>query len=155
MQSRSVFSRKTRTARGTDVEILRAKIDALESALAAGTTTARLEQILLGGLQRIASDNAARDSVVEHLWTKVIDREHDLAAAIEHLLDVSTALADRLDAQDREQRVLVELLRVGLRRLEPGTEKVIGGSVPAGDQNEADVIELDEPRRGDEWHTAS
>ena len=107
--------------------------------------TARLEQMLLGGLQRIASDNAARDSVVEHLWHKVIDREHDLAAAIEHLLDVSEALADRLDAQDREQRVLVDLLRVGLQRLEPGPAKPI----------EADVIDLDEPRRGDEWHTAS
>jgi hypothetical protein len=140
-----VFSSNRRPARNTEVEILRAKIEALESARSVSEATARLEQMLLGGLQRIASDNAARDSVVEHLWHKVIDREHDLAAAIEHLLDVSEALADRLDAQDREQRVLVDLLRVGLQRLEPGPAKPI----------EADVIDLDEPRRGDEWHTAS
>jgi hypothetical protein len=133
-----VFGRNRRGSRGADVEVLRAKVDTLEAALSAGAASARLEQVVLSGLQRLATDNAARDSVVEHLWHKVIDREHDLAAAIEHLLDVSEALADRLDAQDREQRVLVDLLRVGLQRLEPGVPKTIG----------ADVIDLDEPRHG-------
>jgi hypothetical protein len=149
-----VFGRE-RERHIAEVELLRAKIDGLEAASSAKAASARLEQMLLSGLQRISSDNTARDSVVEHLWHKVIDREHDLAAAIEHLLDVSEALADRLDAQDREQRVLVDLLRVGLQRLEPGTGNVIGGSVFGSDANGADVIDLDEPRRGDGWHTAS
>ncbi len=137
--------------------MLRAKVEALESATTPARAISSLEHSLMSVLQRVENNNAGRDSVVEHLWTKVIAQERDLTAAVEHLMELCVSLTERLEVQTQQEHELVETVRRGLPRGEgtSGRSRVIGGSMFATENSPADVIDLEEPRHNDGWHNAS
>ena len=151
-----VFGRSSRRKR-TELEILRAKVASLESGMTPSAAIVCLEQSLMTGLHRLENNNVGRDSVVEHLWQKVIEQEHDLTVAIERLMELCDSLTQRIDVQVRQERELAESIRRGLPNGEPASEKarVVAGSMFAAAAPPADVIDLEEPRRNEGWHNAS
>jgi hypothetical protein len=151
-----VFGRKSRRRR-TELEFLRARVSALETGLTPARAIDLLEHSLMLGLNRLENNNVARDTVVEHLWQKLADQEQDLTAALHSLATLCEALTERLDAQVRQEHELTESMRRELQRGEPTTDKerVVAGSMFGSAAGTADVIDLEEPRRGEGWHNAS
>jgi len=132
---------------------------------------AHLEDTTSTVLRQGESSQAARDSVVTHLWHKVIDQEHELTDAIRELSGLCASLTERIETQDRQQQELLEVIRVlGQKHDLPShgnAPKLVGGSVfSTANVNDPEVIDVteplddneetveDAPRRGDRWHPA-
>jgi len=161
----ALFGRKRRL-QDTEIRVLRSKVAALEAERSLSSAIERVEHALDSALQNIESSNAGRDSVVEHLWYKVIDQEHGVTGATERVVQLCDALAERLELQESQQRELLEAMRPVLQIAEVArdrTPRVIGGSMFGSDDGAAEVIDLDEAdrhprdvaRRDNGWHTAS
>jgi len=160
-----VFSRKRRL-QDTEIRVLRAKVAALEAERSLSSSIERVEHALDSALQSIESRNAGRDSVVEHLWHKVIDQEHDVTDAAERIVELCSALAERLELQQSQQHELLEAMGPVLQIADVAHDRmprVIGGSMFGSDDVAAEVIDLDDAdrhprdvaRRDNGWHTAS
>ncbi len=152
-----MFGQRRRRQR-REVQILRARVDALESGLTPARAIDYLEHSLQTSLLRLENNNVGRDSVVEHLWQKVVAQERDLTTAIEHLGELCNALTERIEAQVRQERELAESLQRALPRGESSAERerVVAGSMFGSAAGTADVIDLEEqPRPREGWHNAS
>jgi hypothetical protein len=159
-----LFSRQRRL-RDRELRVLRAKVDALEAERSLSSAIERVERAIASALQSIESSNAGRDSVVEHLWYKVIDQEHDVTGATERLVQLCDSLSERLALHETRQRELVEPIRpvLPIGGVVPRSSRVIGGSMFGPEEVAAEIIDLDDAerhprdtgRRDSGWHTAS
>src|SRR5262249_41991097 len=128
-----------------DIQLIRAALDRLESQPSAAMAISDLQQTMSTFLQRSDSIEAARDTVVAHLWQKVIDQEHCITTAMRQLVSLCALLSERLEGQDRQQQELFEVIRVLAQKLElptptaAGSETLIGGSFTAGPEPKRDV----------------
>jgi hypothetical protein len=164
-----VFNRQRRRQE-RQTQLLRARLDKLESETPPTRAIEHLEGTISTFLQHSESAQAARDATVVHLWHKVIDQEHDVNAAVQQLVSLCASLTERLEAQDREQQELLDVIRVLAQKLELPSNAATPGLL--GDV--IDITELspppltseqprsgfdeqsdhDEPRRGDGWQSS-
>jgi len=137
--------RRWRRQHDREMQLVRAALDRLESQPSAATAVADLQKTISTFQQRSDSVGAARDTVVAHLWQKVIDQEHSVTAAMRQLVGLCALLRERLESQDRQQQELFEVIRVLANKLElpmptaAGGERLIGGSFAAGPEPKRDV----------------
>jgi hypothetical protein len=146
---------RSRRRQQRDTELLVAALDKLGSQPSPELAIAHLEGTLSALLQHNESAQAARDSIVGHLWRKVIDQEHDLTATIRQLVSLCAALSERLEIQHREQQELLDVVRVLGQKLELPSNASTPLSTPLVIDITEPTLDQDEPRRGDGWHAAS
>ena len=130
------------------LRVFRAELAADVHARAALTEAiGRIESAMSADLQRAEREQSATESVVEHLWYKVIDQEHDLTGALHDVARMCALLGERIQAEREERRALTEAISMlAGRSLPPASRpRLVGGSVFAtpAPSNGDEIVTID------------
>jgi hypothetical protein len=130
---------RTRRRQQSEARRTVARIEALESEASLTEALTVLERTIASSLREVRQGHAATESVVEHLWYKVVDQEHQLTRSLAQVAQLCELLVDRLEGERLQQgrlaTVLEALAAESAPRVTalPARERVIGGTVRPGE----------------------
>jgi hypothetical protein len=152
----TLFGRRQRRNLALEQRLFRAEVAAdARARLALTDAVGNIGSTVTQGLRHAQHAQAATEVAVEHLWRKVLDREQELARAVEQVAQVCELLAERIESEQLERRALADAMTLLARQTlpvvsTPRQERLVGGSVfatPSAPNNDEAVL-IHDPAAG-------